>query len=164
VSTPLAHGGGPVAFPDEGSIRHGDIRYVLIRADGLMGAFNGDGSERLQDLSESVYLHGRHSLARYYADCGGDIEATIKAIESRAAQMGWGRWKIVRSHPQRLTLTVDNSPFAIGRSVHPQCAPAAGMFRAVAELALGGPVYLLETRCVACGAQTCEFQASLNAR
>lgn len=157
-------GDGPVAYPAEGSIRHGDIRYVLIRADGLMGAFAGESAgSRLQDLCESVYRYGRHSLARYFADSGGDVEATIKIIEARAAQMGWGLWRIAWTGSRQLTLRIDNSPFAITRSTTPQCAPAVGMFRAVAELALGGTVYLRETGCVACGAPACEFVASVHA-
>lgn len=151
---------GPRANPADGSIRHGDIRYVLIRADGLMGAFAGDNGAPLQLLADSIYRHGRLSLARYFNDNGGDIDATIKTMESRAPHMGWGLWKFARDGGSRLRLSIDNSPFATGKSARPQCAPAAGMFRAVAELVLGGSVHAQETDCMACGAPSCSFLAT----
>lgn len=155
--------GGPTVNLDDGSIRHGDIRYVLIRADGLMGAFinDADGS-RLQGLAESVFQHGGDSLARYFSDNGGDVEETLKGLEARSAQMGWGKWSITRGDGKRLWLKVDNSPFAATCFARPSCAPITGMFRAVAELALGAKVQVRETGCRSCGAPHCEFQASVN--
>jgi predicted hydrocarbon binding protein len=47
-----------------------------------------------------------------------------------------------------------------GRSPYPVCAPIRGMLAAVGELAMGEPVAVSETECVAIGAPSCRFSVS----
>jgi uncharacterized protein len=143
-----------------GTLSDGAIRYVTIRADGLMGAFVGTAVKgSLTALCESVYRHGRDSLVQYQSEHGNDPTVLMATVAHVAATLGWGAWVFTRAGPKELKLTVHNSPFAeaAGASEVPLCAPILGMMRAVGELVLGGAVHAQERECAACGAVNCEF-------
>ncbi len=142
-----------------GEYRDGDIRYMMIRPDALMGLFaelpppaRGDA---LAAFARSVRRFGGRSARSYPA---ADAQALLEVIAATAPELGWGVWDL-RRVGEELALKVDNSPFAAGagRSDEPVCAPIAGMLTAVGEMALGGPVTVAETQCVAAGAPCCRF-------
>jgi hypothetical protein len=96
-----------------GTLSDGAIRYVLIRADGLMGAFIGTGaSGSLVALYESVYRHGQNSLRHYQSEHGTDPTVLMATVAHVAATLGWGAWVFTRPGPKELRLTVHNSPLA----------------------------------------------------
>lgn len=70
--------------PLQGSWTDGDIRYVMIRADGLMGAFGKDGAELIA-LERSVYAHGRQSLLRYQAGSADPAHADCPLVTAAVA-------------------------------------------------------------------------------
>lgn len=145
-----------------GTLSDGAIRYVMIRADGLMGAFEGPNAPAgLAALCESVYQHGRNSLIQYQREHGGDPATLMATVASVAAQLGWGAWAVTRPSHGEVKVIVRHSPFAeaAGSSEVPLCAPILGMVRAVGELVLGTEVCTREQRCMACGACRCEFSA-----
>lgn len=147
-----------------GALSDGSTRYVMIRADGLMGAFIGTAARgSLTALRESVYRHGRKSLMHYQSEHGSDPAVLMATAAHMAATLGWGVWVFSRPGPTELKLTVHNSPFAeaVGASEVPLCAPILGMTRAVGELVLGGAVDARERECAACGAVNCEFAVFL---
>ncbi len=147
-----------------GTLSDGAIRYVMIRADGLMGAF-GDPSAHagLAGLCESVYQHGRNSLIQYQREHGSDPATLMATVARVAVQLGWGVWEVTRPSQVEVKVIVRHSPFAEagGRSEVPLCAPILGMVRALGELVLGTQVHTCEQLCVACGAVRCEFSAKV---
>ncbi len=145
-----------------GTLSDGAIRYVMIRADGLMGAFLRSGAPAaLPSLCASVYTHGKHSLMQYQREHGTDPATLMATVARVAAQLGWGAWDVRRPSLNELKIIVRHSPFAeaAGQSEVPVCAPILGMVRAMGELVLGGEVHAREYTCGACGGSNCEFSA-----
>jgi len=150
-----------IRFDDtSGALRDGDVRYVVMRADGLMGAFAGSPTG-LSALSRSVYEHGRLSVQKYQSELTHEIGDLLATIEGTAAELGWGVWRFAWSERVSLTLSVWSSPFAevMVPASMPTCAPILGMFQAIAEAALGAGTRVVEAKCSACGAPACEFVA-----
>lgn len=137
---------------DAGQVLDTDRRYIILRADVLMGAFDRldepSRSHALEALGESVTRFGSNSVRAYRAEVGAS--ALLDAIISGSASLGWGRWSFVEEG-ERLWLEVFNSPFAASTSNRdrPACDAIVGMLRAVG-LALWGdkkPVYARELAC-----------------
>lgn len=151
--------------PEVGEVRDGEVRYLLIRPDTLMGMFArlepAAAGAALEALGRSTAEHGRHSASRYQAMGADDSERLIATIEATAPQLGWGRWRLAREQGG-LTLEVANSPFAAGHgpSRKPVCAPIAGMLAAVAGLLSGVGMEVIESACAAQGAPRCLFRAA----
>lgn len=154
--------------PHRGEVRDGPRRYLLMRADVLMGALRRlDGHARalaLTALADAVREHGADSLRAYRRGLPDD-DALLAATIAAAADLGWGAWRIERK-PQRLMLVVANSPFAagFGAAEQPVCAPIAGMLGALAQSthARGdATVGVEEIACAACGAAECRFEARI---
>jgi len=149
---------------EAGEIVDGEVRYILIRPDTLMGLFanlaQGPRADALAAFSRSTTEHGRKSAERYRALGAAAADQLIATIEATAPQLGWGLWRISREAYGNLALTVENSPFAAGygRSQDPVCAPIAGMFAAVAVLVEGTPMTAAEHACAAAGAARCAFR------
>lgn len=149
-----------------GEIRDGEVRYLLIRPDTLMGMFAALApaarAEALAALARSTATHGAKSARRYQSLGAADAAALLATIERTAPLLGWGVWRIGRDADGGLELEVRNSPFAAGYgpgATAPVCAPIAGMLQAVAELIGGRPAQVEETACVAMGAPVCCFRA-----
>lgn len=150
-----------------GELRDGDIRYVMLREDSLMGLFKRlaevERKDALQALAASVGEHGAHSTARYMA-MGGDARDLLATIAATAPQLGWGVWRFSHTEAGELRLDVKNSPFAhgYGPSTEAVCAPIAGMFSAVASIVFDAPVQAEENLCAAAGGAVCRFSARLH--
>lgn len=135
-----------------GQVLDGSRRYLIMRADVLMGAFDGlDARARaqaLQSLAGSVTESGADSVRAYLAQVGPD--ALLQAMVEGSASLGWGLWTF-RQDGARLWLQVRNSPFAAAsRQPGPACHAIAGMLRAVAQALWSTPVTVREERCAAC--------------
>ena len=150
---------------DGGEIRDGEIRYLMIRPDGLMGMFArlsaGAREEALEAVCASIAEHGAKSAGAYRAMGADDASALLDVIVRTAPQLGWGEWSFAEAGPDRLALRVDNSPFAAGSggADGPVCAPIRGMLTALAGMIFDCPVRVFETDCAACGASSCLFAA-----
>ncbi len=153
--------------PASGELRDGEARYVMLRADSLMGLFKRlpepSRTDAFKAFAASVTEYGARSAARYVANAGdaGDVLATIAAT---APQLGWGVWRFSRTEPGALLLEVTNSPFAhgYGASSDAVCAPIAGMLGAVASILFDAPVQAEETLCASAGGDICRFSARLH--
>lgn len=150
----------------EGQVLDGPRRYLIMRADVLMGAFAKLEAEprrlALQAIGASVTDHGSDSVRAYLAEVGAD--ALLETMVAASASLGWGVWSFRRLSDQ-LWLEVRNSPFAAGTptSLEPVCTPIIGMLRAVAQALWSEPADVVEWAC-ACQGQAgmegvCRFQA-----
>jgi hypothetical protein len=149
-----------------GALLDGDRRYLLVRADVLMGLFaNLEGAAReaaLDAFGRSVHEHGAGSV-RAYRDAAG-ADALPAMMEGAAASLGWGRWRFdaARLHDAAapaLSLTVDDSPFAAAapRGSMRACHAIAGMLEALGDALWSRPAAAQETACAAAGADACRF-------
>jgi len=142
-----------------GEIRDGDIRYMMIRADALMGLFRqlpiAERGLALVALADSIYEHGGRSARTYQTMGADDADALLAVISETAPQLGWGLWQFARPGNDSLSLVVKNSPFAngYGSSDTPVCAAIVGMLRAVGMLVYAGPCRVSEQRCASVSAE-----------
>lgn len=148
----------------------GDIRYLRLRADTLMGMFRDlpepARAQAFAALARSAAEHGGDSARRYLEQGAGDTAALLDRIEKTAAELGWGTWRFGARDAARLALDVSDSPFAAGYGAADTevCAPITGMLQAVASLALGGHCEAREVECCARGAARCRFEALLRSK
>lgn len=145
-----------------GAIADGDRRYLMMRADVLMGMLHELPAELrctvLAALAESARKHGGQSVRAYLEE--GSLAGLPHTVIEGAAAFGWGNWRFTPSQHEA-TLEVDNSPFAAGygRADQPVCAPIRGIFHSLAQTVLGSAVQVVETRCAAQHAGPCRFTA-----
>jgi uncharacterized protein len=149
-----------------GEVSHGPRRYVVLRADVLMGVFDGlpapEREHALQALAASVERFGADSVRAYLAQSGAG--ALLQQMEAASASLGWGRWQL-QAGADVLRLTVDNSPFAAStRSTSgTACHAITGMLSALASaLWQGERVMARELRCACAQAgadRRCVFEA-----
>ena len=156
-----------------GQVLDGDRRYVLMRADVLMGMFElmppDIRPQALQACSASVAKYGIDSVRAYQRMANLDASQLFETVGAGAASLGWGSWTF-EVHDRSCRLTVMNSPFAAAaRGMgHAVCAPIVGMLEAVCTVAWGGPCTAREIHCSHCdtsqagpGHRLCTFEASL---
>ncbi len=152
-----------VCDDDVGEIRDGDIRYLMIRADALMGIFARLAPEvrklALESFCESIAEFGGRSARSYRERGAAEPGAFLQVIAETAPQLGWGTWQFSGPQDGAIVLEVQNSPFVagFGSSDHPVCAPIRGMLTAVAGFLMEGKVQVRETDCGACGSTSCRF-------
>jgi uncharacterized protein len=150
---------------ERGEYRDGDIRYMMIRPDALMGMIaelpEAMRPAALEAFARSIWRAGGRSARSYQAAGAADAAALLAVIEQTAPQLGWGRWRL-ESNGDGIALSVENSPFVAGAGPgpHPVCAPIRGMLTAVGEMVLGEAVAVTETACAATGASCCRFAVS----
>jgi predicted hydrocarbon binding protein len=152
----------------EGQVLDGGRRYLLLRADVLMGVFDelppAARDEALRAFGRSVATRGVDSLRAYAAQPGVDGDALQRVVEAAAASLGWGRWQLTREAAS-LALEVRNSPFAAAAAPGsgPACHAIAGMLQGLAGIVLGSPASARETSC-ACstGDACCRFSAQID--
>src|SRR5277367_1984319 len=149
---------------DAGTLRDGEIRYLMIRDDTLMGLFKNlpepARAAAFQALADATFEFGSRSAAKYRAS-GAAGAALLDVIVETAPQLGWGVWSFTERAADRLTLEVRNSPFVSGHGASqvPVCAPIVGMLRAVSGMVLDGPTLVEEAACAAQGGAVCRFTA-----
>jgi len=154
---------------DAGAILDADRRYVMLRADVLMGLFTAlppaQREQALASLQASVRDHGGASARAYQASGARDPGPFLQVMAQAAADLGWGVWQLRLDEAGMPVLTVKNSPFAtaVAGSDRPVCHAITGMLEAVSALVAGHANTYRETRCASMGAPCCEFQASRDA-
>jgi hypothetical protein len=154
----------------KGQVLDADRRYVLMRADVLMGMFdlmpNELRAQALDALAESVFRFGSRSVRAYADPSDPESRKLFAAVAEGAASLGWGVWEF-RIQDRSCQLTVTNSPFAAETTTHGQaCAAILGMLRAVCEHAWKVECVAQEMVCCAAASapaegegQVCRFQA-----
>lgn len=150
----------------QGEHRDGDIRYLIMRPDVLMGLFAAlpptERGNALEALARSAQTYGGRSVQAYRDAGADDASELLRVMVETSAQLGWGRWSFAyEDEGKSLQLTIRNSPFAkgYGKSDTPVCHAARGIFTALAPVVMGGDVSVIESRCAAQdGGDTCHLQ------
>lgn len=158
IALGLVHDRNSGVIADEG------IRYLLIRADVLMGVAHQlpgvDPAVFLSALGASVFRHVQKSFSVYAGDGRFDGSNFLARTCEIAATLGWGSW-MASQHPDgSCVIEVGDSPFAAGYGSSPQpvCTPIVGVLRALSVLIYGSELPVVETSCAAQGTGTCEFR------
>ena len=154
-----------LVFDEErGEYRDGAARYLMMRADVLMGLFaalpEAGRLPALQALGRSAEAFGGGSGLAYRTAGARDPATLMHTMAATAAGLGWGRWRFT-ADGSAILVEVANSPFAAGagRSAHPVCHAVCGILGAMGTAVLGGPAEATETSCAACGdAAACCFR------
>ena len=148
-----------------GQVLDGPRRYLIMRPDVLMGAFDDLAeparSQALQALGRSVTRFGGDSVRAYLREVGP--QALLQAMVEGSASLGWGSWTFGEDEVGPW-LKVHNSPFAAGtrRDDGPSCHAIAGMFQVVVEALLVAPAEVTAVRCACVDLQPsahCFFRA-----
>lgn len=150
--------------PEEGQIVDGNVRYVLMRPDVLMGVSRhlGHGGEHdfLAALETSAFVHAQASFAAYRDDERFGRADFLASTCRVAGSLGWGVWSLTAEASGARIVRVDNSPFAAGYGAasRPVCSPITGVLRAIALVGYGHDVVVEELECAAQGANQCLFR------
>ena len=159
----------------DGEIRDGEVRYLMLRADALMGMLKAlpDDDARgmaLAAFAASIVRHGGKSARKYQAMGAADADTLLAVICQTAPQLGWGVWRVARREADRFVVEVRNSPFAAGwrladgpRVADPAtvCGPIVGMLTVVGSMVFAEPVRVVETVCACGGGEICLFEVAL---
>lgn len=166
MSTPTLHQRLQFDLP-HGQVLDQTRRYVLMRADVLMGMFDtlpvGVRATALEGLARSVSLHGGDSVRAYASQPGSSPAQLLQTMQDSAAALGWGVWTfeaLQTPNAQGLRLIVRNSPFAAHAraSSTPVCAAIAGMLEALGQALWKTPCEAQEVHCAAQGhSADCSF-------
>lgn len=149
-----------------GSIMDGDRRYLMLRADLLMGLLRELPPDArrpaMEAFATSVRKHGGQLARAYFDACGARPAALLETITRHSPELGWGHWHMDAHSDDAIEVTVDSSPFAegFGASPDPVCYAIVGMPQAVGSIVYGRPVIVVETgSAVPEGVDRCSFQA-----
>lgn len=155
---------GPFEFDSlAGEVRDGDIRYLLIRPDVLMGLFGNLESAARRDallaIKNSAFECGKASMYEYRKLEFSSPDEMLQFFCASAARLGWGSFAYEISEAGMPVFEVTNSPFAAGygTSDQPVCAPVVGILEAFAEVFLDKSQIMQEVACAAQGADRCRF-------
>lgn len=144
----------------------GDIRYLLMRPDVLMGLIKNlsadTRSHALAAFEQSTFENGMASMLQYKALDFAGTEEALDYFCSKGTMLGWGCWNHSIDEMGNHVFTVTNSPFAAGYGPcdHPVCAPIAGIIRASMTAFLERDCSVTETCCSAQGEDSCRFEVS----
>lgn len=140
---------------EKGQILDEDRRYVLIRADVLMGIFDGLDTtareEALCSFQRSVSQNGLDSILSYWEQIQKDAKKLLDSMIAISAELGWGAWSLQDYQPHLIEIEVKNSPFAAASGVqsNPVCYPIVGIMEAMGQLIFDKKVQVIEKYCLA---------------
>lgn len=142
----------------------GERRYLMLRADVLMGIFREMPAElrrpALEAFAASVGKYGGRSAKAYFEAGGNRPEEFLETIVRYSRELGWGCWRVDARGDEAIEVTVENSPFAQGFGIGPDpvCHAIVGMLQAVGTIVFGRPASVVETCCAAQkGVDRCAF-------
>lgn len=150
----------------DGTIQDGSIRYVIVRADVLMGIQaclpEASRASFLPALEESAAEHARTSFDLYRRTRAPEFAEMLETTVEMSGRLGWGRWKFAVVREDRLELIVENSPFAAAsrNGAGPVCAPISGVLRAMLAAQGVRGIDVTEIDCASAGHPVCTFRAT----
>jgi hypothetical protein len=153
---------------DSGAITDGRIRYLMLRADVLMGLAKewpaGDSQAFVRALERAAFTHSRDSFTSYRASGRFQGADFLRETVEVAAVLGWGKWRVHEVGANGRRITVKHSPFALGfgTASHPVCGAICGVLRAIVSVGYGQEAAVTEELCAAQSAGTeCVFHLHL---
>ena len=150
---------------ERGELRDGEIHYIMMRPDALMGLFKHlppvARAEAFAAMARSIFEHGGKTGQSFLGQGVRGHDRLLQFAAELSGELGWGVWRFTEHTDQKLVLEVTNSPFAagFGQSGTPVCAPIVGMLRAVAGIVFGRQATASESACAAQGNAACRFEA-----
>ena len=154
---------------DSGKITDGPIRYLMLRADVLMGVARELGDEHattfVDALERAAFRQSRESFEQYAVQGRFGTDDFLVSSSQVAARLGWGTWSVRELDAQTRQVEVRDSPFAAGagRSSYPVCGAIRGVLRAIALVGYGQEVEVREVSCAAQGKDpVCRFHIGLS--
>ncbi len=150
-----------------GEIKDGPIRYLMLRADVLMGTLSELAPDQsiawLQAMERSAFLRARDSFQQYRSSGRFGADDFLVRSAEVAATLGWGKWTVTDLGGGRRLIHVRNSPFAAGHgpASRPVCATICGVLKAIALVGYGQDAEIREQTCAAQGlSDECLFELS----
>jgi uncharacterized protein len=146
-----------------GALTVGGARYLLIRPETLAALQKAAEAALGRRAADCLAAGGRAGGARAVAGLPGTGEERARRLVEMGGAIGWGRFALERFAADGLVVTVRRSPFAeaYGASAVPVCHLTRGVLESLATLTLGRPARVVESQCVATGADHCRFEAHL---
>lgn len=152
-------------IPADGALFQGDIRYVLMRPDVVMGILRhvDDPAAVIEAMRLSASEHAINSFNSYQQSGAVGNSDPIAHCCDMAGKLGWGSWTIVEKSANRYVVQVVNSAFALASSDagQPVCGFIAGVLHAVAVSDGHTGAQVEETACVAQGSDCCRVVITL---
>lgn len=153
-------------IPEDGALFQGDIRYVLMRPDVVMGILRhvADPAALVDVMRRSACEHAVNSFNSYRQSGAVGNADPVAHCCNMASQLGWGSWNIAEKSSGRYVVEVVNSPFALAASGVGQavCGWIAGVLQAVTVADEHPSAQVDETACVARGDDCCRFNIALS--
>src|SRR3989304_6316072 len=139
-----------------------DVPYLLIRPETLVALQKAVEAE-LGERAGELLARGGHtgsalSTRRYREAFGLGTEETARFLGRRGGKLGWGAFGA-----REMGVRVGRSPFAeaYGPASRPVCHLIRGVVAGLAEGSFGAPAQAREVECLAMGAKTCRFHATV---
>jgi predicted hydrocarbon binding protein len=135
--------------------------YILIRPETLVGVQKAIEAALGARAGDCLAAGGRAGGAKATATLEGDASGRAQRLLSAGREIGWGDFTLERLTPTALVVSVAGSPFAraYGAAAAPVCHLTRGVLEALAAAALERPASMVETACVAMGADRCRFES-----
>ena len=135
--------------------------YILIRPETLVGMQKAIEAALGAGAAECLAAGGRAGGTKATAALDGDAAGRVRRLLSAGRQIGWGDFALERLTPPTLVVSVGDSPFAraYGAAAAPVCHLTRGVLEALAAVVLGRPASMVETACIAMGADRCVFES-----
>ena len=154
---------------EAGRLLFKDVPYLLIRPETLV-AFQKALEAELGERAGELLARGGHtgsalSTRRYREAFGLGTEETARFIVRMGREIGWGDFRLERLDvgAREIVVSVGRSPFAeaYGPASRPVCHLIRGVVAGLAEGSFGAPAQAREVECLAMGAKTCRFHATV---
>jgi predicted hydrocarbon binding protein len=135
--------------------------YILIRPETLVGVQKAIEAALGPRAGDCLAAGGRAGGAKATAALEGDAAGRAQRLLSAGREIGWGDFSLERLTPTALVVTVAGSPFAraYGAAGAPVCHLTRGVLEALVAAVLERPASMVETACVAMGADRCRFES-----
>ncbi|MDR7468358.1 MAG: 4-vinyl reductase [Armatimonadota bacterium] len=149
----------PLVDEGHGRLLIGGSRYLLIRPETLAALQRAVEAALGPRAAECFVAGGRAGGARVAQGLQGSPRERALRVMEMGTAIGWGAFALERLDAAELVVRVSHSPFAeaYGAAPGPVCHLTRGVLEAVAAALLERPLPVVETACVAAGAQACRF-------
>lgn len=151
--------------PSAGRLAYKDVRYLLIRAETIVGfqkAMEATDEKAAADaLYQGGFQGGYLSAMQYKKIHRFSDRQALDFMMRMGTEIGWGQFRLAKfdSQKQALQVIVEKSPFgeAYGRSGRPVCHLITGVISGLASVLFKKECIAREVECLARGDADCVF-------